>query len=681
MVLKPGQLINQRYRIIEQIGVGGMAIVYKANDEMLERDVTFKVLKEAYINDEDFIIRFSTEARAAARLSNTNIVNVYDVGNEGNINYIVMEYIDGFTLKDLICSKAPFTDEEAAGIAIQIAVALGHAHSHDIIHRDIKPENILITNVGGNGTVKVTDFGIAQAATSPTAPTDYMGSVHYFSPEQAKGEKADARSDIYSLGIVMYEMVTGKQPFIGNTPISLAMQHIKEPLPDIRKINPDISDALLSIIKKCTAKEPKNRYQNADALIRDLRAAIGFTQSVVSTNTDNITPANDDELSKTRKYNGKNSKEIISDFYNNGNNNDEDDEKEEIKREKHIITAAVIAGVILVFLMGIGGFMIMNSINTVPDFVGMTYDEAAAKAEKKGITVEFEQVYKEDANTGEVVEQSVEAGSKIKEDKDFVVVLSINVGENAILVPDIIDMTKSKAEDKLRENSLTLGDVKYVHSDKPVGTVLSQDPEAGNLVAVNSSINIEVSQGEIEEEVTMPDLINNTKEDAQAALEELGLIPKFIDGYSDTVEEGRIIDQGVKPDTNIGVGSSITLTVSKGKSDESASTTEVLTAKPPVIDIIEETSQTVPTSSIDGPIKRNVSIAVNPDFNNNNYGTTDGSDVYNVKVIAKDLSEERVLVDQKYSVADFPFSVTDVITDSTEYEVYINDTLLSKESK
>lgn len=680
MVLKPGQLINQRYRIIEQIGVGGMAIVYKANDEMLERDVTFKVLKEAYINDEDFIIRFSTEARAAARLSNTNIVNVYDVGNEENINYIVMEYIDGFTLKDLICSKAPFTDEEAEGIAIQIAMALSHAHNHDIIHRDIKPENILITNVGGDGTVKVTDFGIAQAATSPTAPTDYMGSVHYFSPEQAKGEKADARSDIYSLGIVMYEMVTGKQPFKGDTPISLAMQHIKEPLPDIRKINPDISDTLLSIIKKCTAKEPKNRYQNAEALIRDLRAALGLSQSVVSPSTDNVTHASDDDLSKTRKYNAKNNKELIAEFYND---NDDDDEQEEKKREKHIITAAIIAGVILVLLMGIGGFMVINSMNTVPNFIGMTYDEAAAKAESKGITVEFEQVYKEDSEAGEVVEQSVEPGSKIKEDKDFVVVLSINVGENAILVPDIIDITKSKAEDKLRENSLTLGDVKYVHSNKPVGTVLSQDPKAGELVAVNSSINIEVSQGEIEEEVPMPNLVNKTKEEAEAALEELGLIPKFIDGYSDTVEEGKIIDQGVKPDTNIGVGSSITLTVSKGKSEESASTTEISTAAPPVVDITEETSQTAPTSSIDDsiPIKRNVSIAVNPDFNTNNYGTTDGSDVYNVTVIAKSSSGERVLVNQKYSVSDFPFSVNDTITDSTDYEVYINDTLLSKESK
>ncbi len=679
MVLKPGQLINQRYRIIEQIGVGGMAIVYKANDEMLERDVTFKVLKEAYINDEDFIIRFSTEARAAARLSNTNIVNVYDVGNEGNINYIVMEYIDGFTLKDLICSKAPFTDEEAAGIAIQIAMALGHAHDHDIIHRDIKPENILITNVGGDGTVKVTDFGIAQAATSPTAPTDYMGSVHYFSPEQAKGEKADARSDIYSLGIVMYEMVTGKQPFSGDTPISLAMQHIKEPLPNIRKINPDISDTLLAIIKKCTAKNPKNRYQNADALIKDLRAAIGLTQAVASPSTNDVKPASEEDISRTRKYNGKTNKELIADFYND----DEDDEEEEKRKEKHILTAAIIAGVILIFLIGIGGFMVINSMNTVPNFVGMTYDQAAAKAESKGITVEFKQVYKEDAQAGEVVEQSVEAGSKIPEDKDFVVELSINVGEDAILVPDIVDMTKSKAEDELNENNLVLGDVKYVHSDKPVGTVLSQDPEAGDLVAVNSSINIEVSQGEIEEEVSMPDLVGKTKEEAEEALDELGLIAKFIDGYSDTVEEGKIIDQGVDPDTNIGVGSSITFTVSKGKSDESPSTTEISTAAPPVIDITEDSSQTAPTSSVDDdePIKRNVSIAVNPDFNSNNYGTTDGSDVYNVKVVATDSSGERVLVNQRYAVSDFPFSVPDTITDTTEYEVYINDTLLSKESK
>lgn len=675
MVLESGMLINNRYRIIKQIGIGGMAIVYKAIDEKLDREVTFKVLKEDFIEDEDFIIRFVTEARAAAQLANHNIVNVYDVGNEGKINYIVMEYIEGFTLKDLICSKAPFTDEETVGIAVQIAMGLGHAHKHNIVHRDVKPENILITNVGGEGTVKVTDFGIAQATNSSTAPTDNMGSVHYFSPEQAKGEKADERSDIYSLGIVMYEMVTGKQPFDGDTPVALAMKHLKSPLPNIKEINPNISDNLIAVIKKCTAKEPKNRYQTTDALIRDLRRVVGLSNLLKE--QENVKHIDNTE-GETKRF----KKPPI---------NDSHEEEEVKKREKNIIKAAIIAGIVLVLLIGVGTFMINDSLNgptvKVPDFVGMQYEDAAAKAEKKGFIVEFEQIYKDDAKAGEVVEQSIEAGKRV--DRGSSITLMISVGENAVLVPEITDMTKSKAEEKLMENNLEFGDVKYVHSDKPAGTVISQDPKAGEMVALNSSVNIEVSQGDVSEEVPMPSLVNKTKEEAQKALDEIGLVAKFLEGHSDTVEEGRVIDQGIAEGTIVGVGSTITLTVSVGKAENTQATTEMITNAPPVVDINDEVenkepeTKNIPNSSVDEskPVKRNVSVSVNPDFNNNSYGSSDGSDIYDVKIVANDGSGERVVLNQKYAIADFPFSVNDDITDKTEYKVYINDTLVSTENK
>ncbi|MGN1317502.1 MAG: Stk1 family PASTA domain-containing Ser/Thr kinase [Lachnospirales bacterium] len=674
MVLKPGTLISGRYRIIEQLGVGGMAIVYKATDEKLDRDVTFKVLKEVYVDDEDFIMRFATEARAAAQLANHNIVNVYDVGNEGNINYIVMEYVEGFTLKDLICSKAPFTDEETVGIAVQIALGLKHAHKHNIVHRDIKPENILITNVGGEGTVKVTDFGIAQAVNSATSPTDNMGSVHYFSPEQAKGEKADARSDIYSLGIVMYEMVTGEQPFDGDTPVALAMKHLKSPLPSIKEINPQISDALIAVIKKCTAKEPRNRYQSVDTLIQDLRSVIGL--SVLK--EQGSVKHKDDNTSKTVMY----KKKPVVDY-------DDEEEIKEKKREKNIIISAIIAGFVLICLLGIGVLAVNGTLsgNTVkvPDFVGLDYDNAASKAEKKGLIVEFEQVYKAEAEAGEVVEQSIEAGDRVE--KGTSIILSISVGENAILVPDIVNMTKSKAEEELIKNKLSFGDVKYVPSDKPAGTILSQDPEGGDMVAVNSSVNVEVSQGDVNEEVEMPDLVNKTRDEAEEILKELGLVAKFIDGYSDSVEKDRIIDQGIEEGTIIGVGSTVTLTVSKGESNTTQAQTELVTSAPPIVDIDDtqenhEGTTNAPIPSIDNnnPVKKSVSVDVNPDFNNNSYNN-DGSDVYSVKVVAKDSQGEKVIVNQKYAISDFPFSVNDEITDKTEYKVYINDNLISTQAK
>ena len=270
MKLDLNQIISNRYQIIEQIGIGGMANVYCANDTKLDRKVTFKVLKEEFV-DEEFIKRFNKEAMAAAKISHLNIANVFDVGNDGNIHYIVMEYIDGYTLKDIIKIKAPFSNEEVLGISIQIANALSVAHNSGIVHRDIKPENILITK---DGNAKVTDFGIARATSSNTITADAMGSVHYFSPEQARGGFTDFKSDIYSLGIVMYEMLTGRLPFDGEGVVQLAMKHINDPLPNIREINPNASESLEKIILKATQKNADNRYNSTEALIDDLKKAI-----------------------------------------------------------------------------------------------------------------------------------------------------------------------------------------------------------------------------------------------------------------------------------------------------------------------------------------------------------------------------------------------------------------------
>lgn len=269
MVLENGTILSSRYEILEKIGVGGMAIVYKARDKKLERYVTVKVLREEFTTDEEFKVRFKIEARSAASLSHPNIVNVYDVGEDGNIYYIVMEYVNGDTLKKAIIEKAPFDTKSTINVAIQMASALSHAHKNHIVHRDIKPQNILVAN---DGMIKVTDFGIARAATAATVTTtaNAIGSVHYFSPEQARGGYVDEKSDIYSLGITMFEMITKKLPYDGDNSVSIALKHINEELPDIRQYNPNVSKSLEGIIKKATRKRADERYANIDLLLSDL---------------------------------------------------------------------------------------------------------------------------------------------------------------------------------------------------------------------------------------------------------------------------------------------------------------------------------------------------------------------------------------------------------------------------
>lgn len=714
-MLEKNMLINNRYRIQEQIGVGGMAIVYRAIDEKLDREVTFKVLKEDYINDEEFIKRFSTEARAAARLSNNNIVNVYDVGNDGNIHYIVMEYIDGFTLKELISSKAPFTDEEAVGIGLQIGAALEHAHKNGIVHRDIKPENILITKSGNIGTIKVTDFGIAKATTSKTSPIDFMGSVHYFSPEQAKGENVDTRSDIYSLGIVLFEMVTGQLPFTGETAVALAMKHLKEPIPDIKAINPNVSDNLVSVIKKATCKEPKNRYQTIAELVKDLKYVLAELhmskkdkedvyndETVIMTKDDVDTIRNSQKYSENNKNNNKKSKNSK----NNKNNNTNKNKKQELsqedadykKKEKKVIIAAIITGIVLILGITMGSKMINSTLYAgtvkVPNFVGMTSEKAEALAVRKHITIETKEIYKENVDEGVVAEQSVKKGERIKEDE--MVTLYISSGSNSVTVPNFFGYMKSKAEEIAESNDLVLN-VEYVTSDELAGTVVDQDVKEGEKVAPKSEIKIKVSSGGVDEEVKVPDFYGKTKEEAEELLKEIGLTGKFIDGYSDTVPEGQVMDQGIDANSLTTKDTVLTLTVSQGPNKSVAEAQDEVTTLTPVISLpssepkeekttapqgqaVRENNETVKPVQNPTAATRSVSVSVSPDFNNNSYNT-DGSDVYSVKVVAESKNgSTRTILNDKYKVSDFPFSVNDKINSDTTYKVYLNNQVISTEN-
>lgn len=706
-MLEKNMLINNRYRIQEQIGVGGMAIVYRAIDEKLDREVTFKVLKEDYINDEEFIKRFSTEARAAARLSNSNIVNVYDVGNDGNIHYIVMEYIDGFTLKELISSKAPFTDEEAVGIGLQIGAALEHAHKNGIVHRDIKPENILITKSGNIGTIKVTDFGIAKATTSKTSPIDFMGSVHYFSPEQAKGENVDTRSDIYSLGIVLFEMVTGQLPFTGETAVALAMKHLKEPIPDIKAINPNVSDKLVSVIKKATCKEPKNRYQTIAELVKDLKYVLAEIhmskkekENVYTDETVIMTKDDVDTIRNSQKHTENNNKK------NKNNNSNKNNKKQELsqedadykKKEKKVILAAIITGIVLILGITMGSRMINNTLYAgtikVPNFVGMTSEKAEALAVRKHITIETKEIYKENVDEGVVADQSVKKGERIKEDET--VTLYVSSGSNSVTVPNFEGYMKSKAEEIAEANNLVLV-VEYVTSDELAGTVVEQDIKEGEKVAPKSEIKIKVSSGGVDEEVKVPDFSGKTKEEAEELLKEIGLTGKFIDGYSDTVPEGQVMDQGIDANSLTTKDTVITLTVSQGPNKSVAEAQDEVTTLTPVISLpssepkeekttapqgqaVRENNETVKPVQNPTAATRSVSVSVSPDFNNNSYNT-DGSDVYSVKVVAESKNgSTRTILNDKYKVSDFPFSVNDKINSDTTYKVYLNNQVISTEN-
>lgn len=706
-MLEKNMLINNRYRIQEQIGVGGMAIVYRAIDEKLDREVTFKVLKEDYINDEEFIKRFSTEARAAARLSNSNIVNVYDVGNDGNIHYIVMEYIDGFTLKELISSKAPFTDEEAVGIGLQIGAALEHAHKNGIVHRDIKPENILITKSGNIGTIKVTDFGIAKATTSKTSPIDFMGSVHYFSPEQAKGENVDTRSDIYSLGIVLFEMVTGQLPFTGETAVALAMKHLKEPIPDIKAINPNVSDKLVSVIKKATCKEPKNRYQTIAELVKDLKYVLAEIhmskkekENVYTDETVIMTKDDVDTIRNSQKHTENNNKK------NKNNNSNKNNKKQELsqedadykKKEKKVILAAIITGIVLILGITMGSRMINNTLYAgtikVPNFVGMTSEKAEALAVRKHITIETKEIYKENVDEGIVADQSVKKGERIKENET--VTLYVSSGSNSVTVPKFEGYMKSKAEEIAEANNLVLV-VEYVTSDELAGTVVEQDIKEGEKVAPKSEIKIKVSSGGVDEEVKVPDFYGKTKEEAEELLKEIGLTGKFIDGYSDTVPEGQVMDQGIDANSLTTKDTVLTLTVSQGPNKSVAEAQDEVTTLTPVISLpssepkeekttapqgqaVRENNETVKPVQNPTAATRSVSVSVSPDFNNNSYNT-DGSDVYSVKVVAESKNgSTRTILNDKYKVSDFPFSVNDKINSDTTYKVYLNNQVISTEN-
>lgn len=561
-----GKILGGRYEILEKIGEGGMAIVYKAKCNLLNRYVAIKVLKDEFINDENFIRKFKRESQAAASLSHPNILGIYDVGTEDidgkKVPYIVMEYIKGRTLKDIIREKGKLTVDETIFYSIQIAEALKDAHSNHIVHRDIKPQNIMITD---DNRVKVTDFGIARAATASTLTTtsSVLGSVHYFSPEQARGGYTDETSDIYSLGIVMYEMVTGKLPYNGETPISIALKHIQDDIISPRDINSSISIQLESIILKCVQKRQSDRYPNISTLIKDLKdfKSLGKNTNMVD-NMDNESPTiliptiNPEEEAKNNKVNNK--------------PNNKPNKKTDKKNDGG--TKVVLSAILLAFLLVSGMFfgyfklkeLLMVKEVAVPNIVGMEEEQAKEEIEELGLKFSIKSREKsEEYAAGEIIWQSIEPSTKVKE--GYTIEVIISEGKDLVRVPSLINKSLEEAERLLEEKGLLI-EITYRNSDTtPEGYIIKQEPEPFTSLESGSKVNVIVSQGEEVKKVIMINVKGLNIIDAQNRILSAGLeIGNVVPQPSDSVEKDIVIWQEYEQGTELETKTSVDLYVSTG---------------------------------------------------------------------------------------------------------------------
>lgn len=593
-MLTVGMFVADRYEIMGKIGAGGMSDVYKARDHILGRFVAIKVLKTEFSEDVNFVVKFRTEAQSAAGLEHPNIVNIYDVGSESGMHYIVMEYVEGVTLKTYIEKKGSLTYKEAVSIAIQVGRGMEAAHAKNIIHRDIKPQNILIST---EGKAKVTDFGIARAVSNNTISADVMGSVHYASPEQARNGFVDAKSDIYSLGIVMYEMVTGRVPFDGDTTVSIAIQHLQEEMKAPGIYAKDLPVSLEKIILKCTQKSPDRRYRNTSELLADLK------QVLVHPDADFVKIA-DGSLNRTRVMDDREVKEIKNarapreearERYEEPEEEESGEEEEEgflnPRLEKAVtiggIIAAVIIVAIVVYLVGnifgiFGGSSdakkkkdteepsVINTEHVKKEQVsmikvtGMTFEEAQAALHKLKLGIkEAGTQASEEYKKGQILSQDVEEGESVEINTTIHVYISTGAGE--IKVPNVLGYDSDAAMNMLKDQNFTpLRD--YAFSDTVAsGKVISQSPESGAAAKKGDTVKIVVSQGR--EAVEVPDVRNRSVEEATGMLSDKGLtVSGTTSEPSDTAAKGTVIGQSVDPGKFVDKGTGISLVVSSGSS-------------------------------------------------------------------------------------------------------------------
>ena len=558
-----GRLLGNRYEIIEKIGNGGMAMVYKAKCHVLNRFVAVKILRDEFTTDEEFIKRFSIEAQAAASITHPNIVSVYDVGREGNLYYIVMELIQGKTLKEIINEEGgPLPWKWSVNIAIQIASALETAHKNNIVHRDIKPHNIIITE---DGIAKVTDFGIAKAVSNSTITAfgATIGSVHYFSPEHARGGFTDSKSDIYSLGVVMYEMLTGTVPFDADTPVSVALKHMQEePKPPI-EVNPKIPSAINDIIMKAIRKDTTLRYQTATQMLSDLNRALK------NPNGDFVDNKDYEEVEPTQKIPTLNKEEIKKEQPRNKKQNF-------IQKHKKL---SIFILVILLFAIGLGGTLLYLNLSNpseilLPNLVSMSREEAEKLIQERNLELgEVKEEYNSDYAKGFVISQDppYQENYNVKEGTKINLVVSLGLEET--VVPKVEGMTQEEAIETLEEANLKYEIVEETSEKVEEGYVISQELEPESTAYAGDTVVIHVSTGTGIKMVSVPSVIGESEADAKKALNKVGLKVVVSNDEDQTKDNGSVLKQSIDAGKEVEEGTSITITVNKFAETKTATLT------------------------------------------------------------------------------------------------------------
>lgn len=622
-MLTKGSYLADRYEILDKIGTGGMSDVYKAMDHILGREVAVKVLKQEFAEDVTFVTKFRSEAQSAAGLEHPNIVNIYDVGSENGMYYIVMEYVEGITLKTYIEKKGQLNFKEAISIAIQVGRGIEAAHNKGIIHRDIKPQNIIIST---EGKVKVTDFGIARATSSNTIHADVMGSVHYASPEQARNGYVDGKSDIYSLGIVMYEMVTGRVPFDGDTTVAVALQHLQEEMVAPSAYAPELPISLEKIILKCTMKSPDRRYAAIEDLLLDLKKAL------VSPNEDFVTIGSAEEVEKTRVISPEEQEQIKEGLAGDADEDDElmDDEDDEDegpvnpKLDKAItimgIAAAVIIIAIVIYIVGsfFGLFKFGTKKNDTKDkdsktqaeqveminVLGMTEDEASSALKKAGVSYEIVYESSEEAEEGDVIKQSVKKGEKIPSTEKVKITVC---KEGDLEIPSVVGMDGDSAIQTLKDKGFKANRTFEYSSDVAEGQVINQTPTG--VGKKGDTVTIVVSAGI--QSVQVPSLANKTQQEAANELAAVGLqVGNVTTEYSDNYAAGRVIRQSVTQGKTVDAGTAVDIVISDGKKPEyySYSGSVSNTYKVPVSVVLKDANGSA-IASWDLPVDQSLGIS------------------------------------------------------------------------